>query len=386
MANWRNLLTKLGFQTEKHFDTLTERLQRRLGADEPVQLLAYLGHGNTQTLYLTGRVLEGREILAASDSDTVWQNLLASYQRFQTRELPNVRVEARYGELAQTSVTDDEGYYAFDLRLTEPLLKGAVWQTVAVRTLDAIGESQPVQTEGAIMVPPQRCTFGVISDIDDTILQSHATHLLKMARLLFLGNARTRLPFAGVAAFYRALQQGVREDGYHPFFYVSSSPWNMYDLLVDFMNLQGIPRGPLFLRDYDLERKRLLPFGHQEYKLERIRHILDVHANLRFLLIGDSGQEDPEIYRQVVKEYPGRILAIYIRDVSRERRDAQVNRLFHAAQSEGVEMLLVPDTVAAAQHAAAHGWIEPSALPGIEADQRNDQAEPTKLEQIMEGE
>jgi phosphatidate phosphatase APP1 len=115
-----------------------------------------------------------------------------------------------------------------------------------------------VSADGHILVPPAASQFGVISDVDDTILVSGVTNLLRMARLAFLNNARTRLPFAGVAAFYRALQSGPESTLFNPVFYVSSSPWNLYDLLVDFCAVQGIPKGPFMLRDVGVDEDKFL--------------------------------------------------------------------------------------------------------------------------------
>ena len=92
-----------------------------------------------------------------------------------------------------------------------------------------------------MLVPPADAELGVISDVDDTVVETGVTHRLAMARTVFLGNARTRLPFAGVAAFYEALCRGSRGDCANPVFFVSNSPWNMYDLLIEFMELQEDP-------------------------------------------------------------------------------------------------------------------------------------------------
>jgi len=89
-------------------------------------------------------------------------------------------------------------------------------------------------------------------------------------------------------------------------------------------------------------------------------------------LIGDSGQQDPEIYAQVVRDNPGRIRAIYIRDVSEDRRDTAVRELIRTAETYNVPMLLVPDTVEAAEHAASLGLIDPDTIPEIRADRRAD--------------
>src|SRR5205085_9087259 len=85
--------------------------------------------------------------------------------------------------------------------------------------------------------------FGVISDLDDTVIQSRVANFLQAVRTVMLGNARTRLPFPGVAAFYDALEKGKDGKRSNPIFYVSSSPWNLHDLISEFIRLQEIPEG-----------------------------------------------------------------------------------------------------------------------------------------------
>jgi phosphatidate phosphatase APP1 len=212
-----------------------------------------------------------------------------------------------------------------------------------------------VTATGLVLVPPADARFGVISDMDDTVLQSHATSLWRMAKLTFLRNARTRMPFEGVGAFYRALARGPSGANHNPIFYVSSSAWNIYDLLVDFLDLNDIPAGPLLLRDLGLGKNKQQLFGHA-HKLEKIERILGTYPELSFVLIGDSGQDDPKIYRQAVLDFPGRIAAVYIRDIVANHR-ASVEELAEEIREHGVDMLLVEHTVAAAVHAAEKGLI-----------------------------
>ena len=101
---------------------------------------------------------------------------------------------------------------------------------------------RPLANRTEVLIPDASAAVGIISDIDDTVLQSSITDWKTAAQLTFLGNARTRKPLLGVAKLYAALQAGV-----NPLFYVSSSPWNLYDLLEDFMRLNEIPPGPIFL-------------------------------------------------------------------------------------------------------------------------------------------
>jgi phosphatidate phosphatase APP1 len=217
----------------------------------------------------------------------------------------------------------------------------------------------------------------VISDIDDTVVQTGATHWLRAARGALLGNAYTRLPFPGVAAFYRALRAGADGRAANPFFYVSSSPWNLYDVLAQLIELHGIPAGPLLLRDWGLSREAR-PFGHRTHKLAAIRAVAETFPELPLMLIGDSGQEDPEIYHEVVGLFPGRVAAIYIRNVSpgADRVEA-IRALAEKVLAAGSALVLAEDTVAAARHAAAHGWIAAASLPAVVANKEKDEPVPT---------
>jgi phosphatidate phosphatase APP1 len=84
---------------------------------------------------------------------------------------------------------------------------------------------RPIETTGSVLVPPAGASFGVISDIDDTVVETQVTDRLAMALTVLLRNAHTRLPFKGVAAFYTALHQGRSGEDRNPIFFVSGSPW-----------------------------------------------------------------------------------------------------------------------------------------------------------------
>jgi phosphatidate phosphatase APP1 len=145
---------------------------------------------------------------------------------------------------------------------------------------------------------------------------------------------------------------------------VSSSPWNIYDMLVDFLNVHGVPHGPLFLKDWSLS----VLGKHRDYKLGVIRHLLSTYKDLPFVLIGDSGEEDPEIYLQAVREHQRRIKVIYIRDVTSVERDAEVRAIAGEARKLGTEMVAVPDTTAAAEHAASIGLVAPDAISAVRSE------------------
>jgi phosphatidate phosphatase APP1 len=391
MASWKRILTNMVVDAEEQFDLLKYRLRERLGGRNPIMIVPYRGFGTPQKFYLRGRVLEDRGISPPTDNDSVWNNLLNMYRRFESDEIPYARVRARMGSIEQEAQTDVEGFFTLELEITEPLPSDQLWHTVELELVHPIREgAEPAKAEAQVLVPPEHVQFGVISDIDDTVLQTNAAHLIKMARTVFLGNARTRLPFHGVAAFYRALLHGGGMAGteaaeVNPLFYVSSSPWNIYDLLTDFFHLQDIPLGPImFLRDWGISREGLLPTKHASHKLEAINTIMDFYPHLKFILIGDSGQEDPEIYAETIALHPDRVLAIYIRNVSRSlKRPKAVRELAKKVAEEGVTLILAEDTIPMAEHAVEKGWIGAYELPAIRAEKEADEAPPSPVEKLL---
>jgi phosphatidate phosphatase APP1 len=386
MASWKRILGEVVNEVEDHFDLLKYRLRERLGGRNPIMILPYRGFGTPEKIYLKGRVLEDKGITSAQDDDTIWENLANMYRRFESDEIPFARVLARIHGLEQEVVTDIEGFFEVEIEFPTPLPAEQRWQQVELELLAPLREGYPeVQAEGQVFIVSPEAEFGVISDVDDTVLHTDATNLVRMARTVFLGNARTRLPFKGVAAFYRALLKGKKENEINPLFYVSSSPWNLYDLLSDFFQLQDIPLGPmLFLRDWGISEEEVIPIRHREHKLAAIRQIMDLLPDLPIILIGDSGQEDPEIYHDVVQEYPNRIRAIYIRNVSRElKRPEAIRELAKEVLAAGSTLILADDTVPLAEHAAEQGWISAAALPEIREEKVKDEAPPSPVEKLL---
>jgi phosphatidate phosphatase APP1 len=189
-----------------------------------------------------------------------------------------------------------------------------------------------------------------------------------------LGNARTRLPFPGVSAFYEALRNGATGDEKNPVFYVSSSPWNIYDVISEFMDIQRMPKGPLLLRDWDIGFSALSSSRHFEHKGAAISTIMRLYPELQFILIGDSSQHDPEIYLQTVKDFPHRVAAIYIRDVDHNaERSASIAKLADEVIASHSALVLCAHTLDAAKHAVERGWIQADALASVREEKRADE-------------
>ncbi len=387
MANWKQAFTYVVGSIDDYFDTLQFRVRQRRGI-APVQILAYIGYGTREKFYIRGRAIEDYTVIDAHDTDSVWRNVLNMYRRFNSREIPYARVHAYFEGKVYEAQADDEGFFALEITLDRPLSDTVIWHDVPLELVDYAAQ-ESARTVAKVIVPPLTAQFGVISDLDDTVIKSDVVNLIKLARNTFLYNSHTRLPFAGVAEFYHALQRGVGQgDGgmaeYNPFFYVSNSPWNLYDLLVGFFEVRGIPMGTFFLSDIGLTPTKLVRANGMKQKSAIIQRLLDTHPQLPFILIGDSGERDAEIYLNAAQQHPGRVKAIYIRDVSMQRRDRQVQAIIEQAKAVGAEMLLIPDTAAAAAHALSRGYISAASIQAIQEERRADQTKSSAIEALLD--
>jgi phosphatidate phosphatase APP1 len=372
-SNWRDRL--------RHFATeARDELQRTghalgVGENRPHAIVAYRGYGHGTRALVHGRVLESEDIAPAAVTDSTWQNLLNTFRRFDSEPLAHARVAVTVAGTTREVVADNEGFFREWIELPAPLSTAEPWHPADFRLVGPLRPDQPeVRATGQLRVFGGDAELGVISDLDDTVVQSRITNFLQAVRTMMLGNARTRLPFPGVAAFYRALERGSDGKRRNPIFYVSSSPWNIYDLIADFMEVQGIPAGPIQLRDWDITLSALSSNRHRDFKEPVIREILELNPALPFILIGDNSQHDPEIYRAILDRYPGRIRAIYIRNVdANPERSAALQALAKDVKAAGSTLVLADDTYAAATHAAEQGWITRDSLPAIREEKKADE-------------
>ncbi|MBX2929410.1 MAG: DUF2183 domain-containing protein [Saprospiraceae bacterium] len=340
---------------------------RRHSAGRPALVVPFRGFCFRNRVYLQGRVLRDRRIVVSPD-DSLWRNLVNNYKRFGSLKIPGALLDIRIGENQLHLVTDNNGYFRFFGALPLPLPSDqGVWVECYIHLLGTLNETFDYRCTGELLVPGE-ASFGIISDIDDTILKTGLASLLKLKAiyLTLALNAFGRQAFQSVSDFYRALQGGPEGSSHNPVFYVSNGPWNLYDLLTDFTNLNNLPKGPVLLRDFGFSRYRLrLP--PPSHKQESIALILDLYADLPFILIGDSGERDTDIYMEIAHRYPGRILGIFIRDVEIPGRARRIRQLIADAEGEPI-VHIIKNYREATRFARESGWIAgpPPSAPGEE--------------------
>ncbi|MEM8951919.1 MAG: phosphatase domain-containing protein [Pseudomonadota bacterium] len=322
----------------------------------------YRGYGSRQRLFLMGRVLR-RPSPDISGGEGLWHNLKAVWRLMRAWGIDDARLSARFGDAEATISTDHDGYFRLDLDLLRPPPADKLWHQVTIR----LDRPVDIEVEGNVFIPGQNCSFAVISDIDDTVMRTGVANKLLMMWRLFVQGAESRTAFPGMASFLRALHRGRKQRDDNPMLYVSRAPWAIYDVLDRFFNLHGIPEGPiLFLREWGLTLQNPFPRRGKGHKIDFIRQMIAHYEGLPFILIGDSGQRDPEVYAEIAREFPDRILAVYIRDVSRDaRRDQAIAGLAEGLGANAGSLVLAADTATMADHAADQGLIARSTLAEI---------------------
>ena len=343
-------------------------LKSRFGLFRPLRIEVYRSHGTVDRLQVIGRVLEETGTRPVGERTGRLRNVLDTLHRLESDEVPDARLRVRGCGAERDATTDQEGFFSLELRCGEPVATG--WHPIEVTLLASLADQTGVTGRGEVLVPASDCEFGVISDLDDTVVNTGARRRLTHARILLSRNAYTHEPFPGVAELYRLLLEGADARGANPIFYVSRSAWSLYDLFVDFLDRHGFPKGPMHLMDAAIVEDKSVAVGSEDHKLETVAEILERHPRLPFVLIGDSGQGDAELFLEATRRWPDRIRAVYVRDVTADAREEEVASVLREIEAAGVPALASADAVEMARHAERLGLIRRGGAERVEHARR----------------
>ncbi|SFR34815.1 phosphatase domain-containing protein [Litoreibacter janthinus] len=309
-------------------ETLIDRWFGRTGKGRVID--PYIGYATPESLVIRGRVLSKIARNKPADGQRLMTNIRQMLSLFLTDEVADVTVRA--GETSATS--DDEGYFS----LTLPRLQASGWHEVAV----SIEGFEDLATCPAL-VPREDARFLVISDIDDTMIETGAYVLWKNLWTSLTGNALTRRVFADAVSMMTRLS----DEGRNPVFYVSSSPWNFHYFLEQIFTHAALVRGPMFLRDLGISESQFVTGTHGDHKGSSIDTILAANPTLPAILIGDTGQHDAQVYLDAIARHAGRIHAVVLREPgpgpnaevqgTMMQIEATGTRLYHAPDFKGME-------------------------------------------------
>lgn len=330
-------------------------VKRRFDLFDPVEILPFKGYGTEESMIVMGRVLEESGVRDLDRDAGFWRNLANTVRRIDSDEIPDARIEAYFNDETWDDQCDGDGYFHLVMKPDGGLDPG--WVEVDLELVESIAGNDAAAT-ARVLIPSPDAEFMVISDIDDTVIETGAMDTWRMLRHVAFQNARQRRPFPGVVALYSALLLGPDEAGRNPIFYLSRSGWPLFDLFDEVFRENDIPEGPLLLRDLRIVEEKSTKLGSDSHKLDDIRNLLDTY-DYPVVLIGDSGQGDPEVYHEIVEDQADRVEAVYIRHVVGAERAAEITDLYRDHLDK---LCLAPSTVEMARHGVVRGLISENQL------------------------
>lgn len=314
----------------------------------------YHGYGHTDDLLIYGHVLKGRSFTQKIYTDNLVINVFNLIRLFFIVPLPSVKVKLHWNDQIFYTTTASDGFFKLEWKSDREVAAG--WHDVNVDLLN--GEDQSIATGVGKIFVPHRTQFGFISDIDDTVLVSHSGKTGKKLWSMLTKNPRSRKTFDDAVHFYQLLSAAHTESGLpNPFFYVSSSEWNLYHYLNEFFKYNQLPKG-VFLLNHIKKWYQLFTTGNTKHmgKFDRIQRVLKLFPNQQFVLLGDNSQQDPEIYKLIADEYPTQIHAVYIRNIAKGK-EIITAEILGSLQNKTVATLQYQHTKEAIEHAGSIGLI-----------------------------
>jgi phosphatidate phosphatase APP1 len=329
-----------------------------------VSIKLYHGYGHTHNLVIYGNVFKFKARTTQNYSNNLFVNIAYLLKLFIIKPYPNVQVRLTFYDQVITQVAEYDGFFKFEWEALHELATG--WHNVVVEALDENGQVL-ADCAGTVYVP-NSTQYAFISDVDDTIMVSHSATIFRRLRELFIKNPRTRKTFPGVQLHYSLLALShTSEDKPNPFFYVSSSEWNLYDYLVETFRFNKLPEGIFLLNQIKMWTNLLRTgkTGH-EGKLLRVMRIIAAFPNQKFVFFGDNSQQDPNIYATISAKYPEKVEAVYIRNIVPANAERTRETLSMIKQL-GIKTCLFRNSSEAITHSRTIGLIAPlEEIEGLE--------------------
>ncbi len=275
------------------------------------RIVSHTGYGSESLVRVLGRVLLTRrpEAHPGADAEASLRELRAAeeeqrgWRAFITAPAMNVPVTITVGDQTVKTRSDRSGYIDVSIR-GHNLPPG--WHEAVIASPEA------VSVEAAVNIVSPEATFGIISDIDDTVISTSLPRPLIAAWNTFVRTENARHVVPGMATMYREL---LAEHPDAPIVYVSTGAWNTSPHLNRFLKRHGYPLGPLLLTDWGPTNTGWFRSG-QEHKRSCLHRLANELPNIRWVLVGDDGQHDPKIYGDFAEERPDRLAAIAIRELT----------------------------------------------------------------------
>lgn len=276
------------------------------------ETITYTGYGSPDRLRVLARVLltendddapPAADVGATETELAEAQQAERGWRSFLTTPVAHLPVAVDIAGRTHAAHVDRGGY--LDLLVEDHGLPPG-WHDITVRARGA----RPATARVLVIGPETR--FGVVSDIDDTVMVTRVPRPLIAAWNTFVRHTSTRQAVPGMAELFRNVQEARPGT---PVLYLSTGAWNVVPALERLFRRSGLPAGPMLMTDWGPTNTGWFRSG-QEHKRTTLRRLLIDFPQIRWLLVGDDGQHDPEIYSELAREHPDRVTAVAIRQLT----------------------------------------------------------------------
>jgi phosphatidate phosphatase APP1 len=321
-----------------------EKRARRRGLTPVV--IPYTGYGAPGWTRVLCRVL----LTKPGAADDVRYKKIRGWRSFTSVPVNDVAVTIEIDGV-ERRVTADRGGVV-DEHVATDLAPG--WHTITIR----VDGSEAVEAPVFIVDPSVR--FGIISDVDDTVMVTALPRPLLAAWNTFVLDEHARRPVPGMAVLYERLS---REHPGAPVIYLSTGAWNVAPTLSRFLSRNLYPAGPLLLTDWGPTHDRWFRSG-RDHKARSLGRLAAEFPDIRWLLVGDDGQHDEELYGTFADLQQENIEAIAIRQLSNSEAVLAGGRskADEHAEKHGVRWMYAPDGAGLAEQLSDAGILD--SLPG----------------------
>jgi len=259
--------------------------------------------------YLYGRVHKGKPLPLPEAGEGLAKKLHETFETLHVNAIPNAQVSLSGFPGCGQFTADGHGFLKVPL---PPDMQPSILDVeVHLETKDFVADPATTGVQVWGVTDPH---LGVISDIDDTLTDTDVTHKLDLLKNTFFHNSYDVKIFPGAPqAFVAIAGMSTSFLPTLPVFYLSGSPWALHSRISEAFDRVGLPPGATILRRYTQE-----PMDPYDFKHPHLLEIVDAHPQRKWILFGDSGEKDPEVYRTLIEERPGIVEKVFIHNVTNE--------------------------------------------------------------------
>jgi len=270
-------------------------------------IVIYHAYGNTHQIVIQGRMVKKKPFKVANKEDGWFKNLWRKIREIEGNELKNQTIYASITHEKFKTKGDDEGYFEFHITTQKALKTGYAKVYIHIEKNANIHESN-------VTIIDSQPLIGIISDFDDTIIVSDVTHKIQFAQNTLFKNYKQRKVVPSMLERFQKILAQNPKDTPSTLFILTGSPQQLFIPIENFLTYHHFPKRTLILKKIHGDHKD--PISDQfAYKTQKIEQLIKLYPNIKWIMFGDSGQKDPQIYKAIQEKHPNSIINYYIRDV-----------------------------------------------------------------------